>query len=116
MKRGPDKVTIIVEETVQRVYQFDPDDPKTVETIELLGALMREPPAGRNMSSPRAPTVLGARARKGGRKAQFMEQFAADATWVRTTGFTYIIPDEMGRPSVETKYTTSSITRKPVKK
>jgi hypothetical protein len=112
-----DKVLVIVEETVQHVYLMDPDSTATVEVFHVLPKLlMGEALETLPMAWDKPPTILGHRAKKGAPMPLLMTQKEEAAKFSRFTGVTIVIPDENGDPSEEFKYTTTTMTRKPVKK
>jgi hypothetical protein len=112
-----DKVKIIVEEVVQRVYLFDPDDVKTGEIIEglkaiLLGTVVEALP----IFGDNPPVILGHRAKKGRIPVAFMKEHLPTVEWKRYVGATFVLPDQNGEPALELKLTPTTATRKPVTK
>jgi hypothetical protein len=113
-----DKVKVIVEETVQRVFLLDPDAAQTREFVEALqhlvtgGIVENIPMFGEN----KPPAVLGHRAKKGPPVPILLRMMPQEAEWRRFSGMTLVIPDENGAPSEERKFTNTTVTRRPVKK
>lgn len=114
-RRGPDVVTIIVEETVQRVYEMSPEDPETGMVLNTLRAILLTDASENPFHQPKPPATLGKRAKKGREMPSFMRPKTPVAEWSRYTGLTYVLPNEDGVPAQEVKATMTTISSKPLK-
>lgn len=118
MTKEHDKVKIIVEETVQRVYLLDPDSRATLEFVEgLKGIVTGQLFEGIPMAFEKnPPAVLGHRAKKGAVPPALLRAHPSEVEWRRLAAVTIVIPDEHGNPSLEQKFTPTTVTQKPVTK
>jgi hypothetical protein len=101
------KVLLIVEETVQRAYLLDPDDLHSRDILGLFRHRILQPAKGF------VPALIGKRAKKGA--DPMIEGLPVQAELRRMTGITYVIPDDVGNPSIEFKFTPTTGQQKPVK-
>jgi hypothetical protein len=116
----PVPVLLIVEETIQRAYTLDAENP---DHADLIDRVMRNPLQGPQMFDPKPPALLGKRALKGARTPFIglphakggMQALDPDAQHAVNTMMTVLHLDERGKPFHQIKIKRTTAERGPVK-
>jgi hypothetical protein len=108
------KFVIIVEETVQHVYEVDATDENLHRIQALQGLCIGSIVESLPMAWDNPPRLLGKRAKKGAAMPLLLREIPQAADYRRFTGVRTLWPDETGKHVQETICTNKTVVRKSI--